>query len=144
MKISLYLVRYYFLTFSGYCIPTLVFSGSNQVGPRVPDAQNIENQQEQKVTSNKINNRETTKTETAQLRASEVERDSSVGLKRVSGIPPASSKRKDIGYIDSKNVSKRQKQGTGDGIEGGQAGTLVSKMDRNLSMGDAGKCLIFL
>lgn len=63
----------------------------------------------------------------------------------VSGMPPPSSKRKDIGYTESENAYKRQKEGTRDGIEGGQAGTTVSKMVRHQSTGDAGRyLLIFL
>ena len=129
-----------FLTLSGYLIPTVVFSGWNQVGPRVAEVQNIQNQQEQKVTSNKTFTRETTKTETAQSRASESESDSYVGLlKMVSDMPPPNSKRKYIGYRESENASKRRKEGTGDGIEGGRAGTAVSKMARHQSIGDTGR-----
>lgn len=132
-----------FWTFSRYLIPTVLFSGSNQVGPWVAEVQSIHNQQEQKVTSNKTFSRETTKTETAQLRASESESDSHAGLlKMVSNMPPPRSKRKDIGYTESENASKRQKDETVDGVEGGQAGTIVSKMARHQSTGDAGKYLL--
>lgn len=127
----------------GQLTPIVVFSGSNQVEPRIAELQLIRNQQEQKVTANKIFARETTENETAQHKASKSMSDScKKPLKKVVDMPPPSSKKRALGYRESENTSKRHKEGTGHDIEAGQAGTSVTTVVRNQSMEKAG--ILFL